>query len=46
MNRKNVKRYKYGVINLKEYPGRTLFTVDQDGWEEVADYALGWAESH
>ena len=46
VNRKNAKRYKSGVVDLKEYPGRTHYTVGQDGWEEVADYALGWAESH
>ncbi|MET8040329.1 alpha/beta fold hydrolase [Micromonospora sp. NPDC005215] len=27
----------------EEFPGRTHFTVGQDGWEEVADYALDWA---
>ncbi|MEU4472837.1 alpha/beta fold hydrolase [Micromonospora sp. NPDC023888] len=26
-----------------EFPGRTHFTVGQDGWEEIADYALDWA---
>ncbi|MER7892430.1 alpha/beta fold hydrolase [Micromonospora sp. NPDC094482] len=25
------------------FPGRSHFTVGQDGWEEVADYALDWA---
>jgi len=25
---------------LKEFPGRSHYTVGQDGWEEVADYAL------
>jgi pimeloyl-ACP methyl ester carboxylesterase len=46
VNRKNAKRYSSGVVDLKEFPGRTHYTVGQDGWEEVADYALGWAESH
>jgi alpha-beta hydrolase superfamily lysophospholipase len=27
----------------REFPGRSHFTVGQDGWEEVADYALDWA---
>ncbi|MET7708970.1 alpha/beta fold hydrolase [Micromonospora sp. NPDC005413] len=27
----------------EEFPGRSHFTVGQDGWEEVADYALDWA---
>ncbi|MEV5692635.1 alpha/beta hydrolase [Micromonospora globbae] len=26
------------------FPGRSHFTVGQDGWEEVADYALDWAQ--
>lgn len=46
VNRKNAKRYTSGIVDLKEIPGRTHYTVGQDGWEEVADYALGWAESH
>ncbi|MER7445102.1 alpha/beta hydrolase [Micromonospora avicenniae] len=25
------------------FPGRSHFTVGQEGWEEVADYALNWA---
>ena len=32
------------LIAFKEFPGRTHFTVGQDGWEEVADYALDWAK--
>jgi pimeloyl-ACP methyl ester carboxylesterase len=45
VNRKNAKRYSAGVVDVKEFPGRTHYTVGQDGWEEVADYALAWAES-
>ena len=30
----------------EEFAGRTHFTVGQDGWEEVADYALDWAVAH
>src|SRR5919202_211858 len=32
------------VTDYKEFPGRSHYTVGQDGWEEVADYALKWAE--
>ena len=32
-----------GVIAYKEFPGRSHYTLGQDGWEEVADYALAWA---
>jgi len=46
VNRKNAKRYRSGVVDLKEFPGRTHHVVGQDGWEEVADYALAWAQSH
>ncbi|MET8351825.1 MULTISPECIES: alpha/beta fold hydrolase [unclassified Micromonospora] len=27
----------------QEFPGRSHFTVGQDGWEPIADYALDWA---
>jgi alpha-beta hydrolase superfamily lysophospholipase len=30
----------------KEFPGRSHFIIGQDGWEEVADYALQWAVDH
>ena len=31
------------VTEYKEYPERTHWTINQDGWEAVADYALDWA---
>lgn len=31
------------VTEYKEFPGRSHYTLGQDGWEEVADYALSWA---
>jgi dienelactone hydrolase len=31
------------LTELKEYPDRSHSTFSQDGWEEVADYALDWA---
>lgn len=34
------------VTEYKTFPSRTHYTLGQDGWEEVADYALTWAESH
>ena len=27
----------------KEFPGRSHYTLGQEGWEEVADFALEWA---
>ena len=34
------------ATEYKEYPGRSHYTLGQDGWEEVADYALEWATKH
>lgn len=34
------------TVEYKEFAGRTHRIVSQDGWEEVADYALDWAVSH
>lgn len=46
VNHRNAKRYTSGVVDVKDFPGRTHYTVGQDGWEDVADVALSWAESH
>jgi pimeloyl-ACP methyl ester carboxylesterase len=42
-NRANLKKYKSGTVDYKEFPGRAHYTVGQDGWEEVADFAVEWA---
>lgn len=34
------------ITDFKDFPGRTHYTLGQDGWEEVGDYALGWLEVH
>lgn len=34
------------VVDYREFPGRTHRIVSQDGWEEVADFALDWAAAH
>jgi pimeloyl-ACP methyl ester carboxylesterase len=34
------------ITEYKEFPGRSHFTVGEDGWEEVADFALDWAVEH
>jgi alpha-beta hydrolase superfamily lysophospholipase len=31
------------ITAYKEFPGRSHYTLGQEGWEEVADYALAWA---
>jgi pimeloyl-ACP methyl ester carboxylesterase len=48
VNRSNVKKYarSRAVTEYKLYPGRSHFTMVQEGWEEVADFALDWAVEH
>jgi pimeloyl-ACP methyl ester carboxylesterase len=44
-----VKKYRGAgpaTVDYREFPGRTHRLVSQDGWEEIADYALDWATSH
>jgi len=44
VNKANFGHYKSRALTeYKEFPGRTHYTVGQDGWEEAADYALDWA---
>ena len=47
-SRTNFKLYhrSRAITEYKEFPERSHYTVGQDGWEEVADYALQWATSH
>jgi hypothetical protein len=48
VNQSNAKHYRQtnSVTDYKEFPGRSHYTVGQEGWEEVADYALEWAVEH
>ena len=44
MQRSNAKHYTSNTITeVKEYEGRAHLLPAQEGWEEVADYALDWA---
>jgi hypothetical protein len=45
VNQSNAKHYRHtkSITDYKEFPERSHYTVGQDGWEEVADYALEWA---
>jgi pimeloyl-ACP methyl ester carboxylesterase len=45
LNLDNANHYRKSVAitDVKEFPGRCHFTIGQQGWEEVADYALTWA---
>ena len=43
----NAKHYKSAAITeIKEYAGRAHLMLAQEGWEEIADYALSWAVEH
>ena len=39
-------RKSRAVTEYVEYPERTHWTIGQDGWETVADFALDWARDH
>ncbi|MEV4689412.1 alpha/beta hydrolase [Microbacterium sp. LWH3-1.2] len=45
IQRAALRRYAQGtaLVERIEFAGRTHRIVSQDGWEEVADYALDWA---
>jgi pimeloyl-ACP methyl ester carboxylesterase len=42
----NLYRHSLAITEYKEYSERTHYTLGQDGWESVADDALGWAVSN
>ncbi|MGQ4601152.1 alpha/beta fold hydrolase [Nocardia sp. R6R-6] len=48
INKANVRLFRKSsaITDYHEFPGRTHFIVGQEGWQEVADYALGWAAHH
>jgi pimeloyl-ACP methyl ester carboxylesterase len=47
VQRSNAKHYKSNTITeIKEFEGRSHLMPAQNGWEEVADYALAWAVEH
>jgi pimeloyl-ACP methyl ester carboxylesterase len=48
VQRSNAKHYKAPgtTTELVEYEGKSHLMPAQEGWEEVADYALSWAEEH
>lgn len=37
-------RASSAITAYKEFPGRSHYLIAEKGWEEVADYALTWAE--
>ena len=47
IQKSNAKHYKSNTITeLKEYAGKAHLMPSQEGWEEIADYALDWAVEH
>jgi pimeloyl-ACP methyl ester carboxylesterase len=47
VQRSNAKHYKSAAVTeIKEYEGRSHLLPMEDGWEEVADFALSWALDH
>src|SRR3954447_8278000 len=43
LTRSNAKKYKGdAVTELKVFEGRSHYTLGQEGWEDVADYAIDW----
>jgi pimeloyl-ACP methyl ester carboxylesterase len=47
VQRSNAKHYKSNTVTeVKEYAGFAHLLPAQKGWEEIADYALSWAEQH
>lgn len=46
LNRTNYEKYQKSpsITDFKEFPHRSHMILGQKGWEEVADYALDWAE--
>jgi pimeloyl-ACP methyl ester carboxylesterase len=41
--RSELQHKSTAITAYKAFPGRAHHTLDQDGWEEVADYVLRWA---
>jgi len=49
INKANVRKYvknSTAVTDYREFPNRTHHTVGQKGWEEVADFAMQWANEN
>jgi pimeloyl-ACP methyl ester carboxylesterase len=48
LNRTNYEKYakQSGVTELEEMPGRTHYTIGDEGWEAVADRAIAFIEKH
>jgi len=47
MNRSNYRKYSRSraLTQFKEFAGRSHLIAAQEGWQEVAEYALTWAQA-
>jgi pimeloyl-ACP methyl ester carboxylesterase len=47
INRRNYKAFSKSTAktDFREFPGRTHWTIAQDGWEDVAAYIATWLEA-
>jgi len=47
-NRINYTKYDHSkaITDYKEFPNRSHWIIGQEGWQEVAEYALAWVQSH
>lgn len=45
LNRKNYRKYRASsaITDFQSFPGRSHYIIAEDGWQEVADFALDWA---
>jgi pimeloyl-ACP methyl ester carboxylesterase len=47
VQRSNARHYKSDTVTeVREYPGYAHLLPAQNGWEDIADYALDWARGH
>ena len=46
LSRKIYRKHSASPVktDYKEFPGRSHYLIAEQGWQEVADYALTWAE--
>lgn len=44
LNRDNYSKYSKApaITDFREFPGRSHWTLGQQGWQEVADYTMSW----
>ncbi|HUS67440.1 MAG TPA: alpha/beta hydrolase [Kofleriaceae bacterium] len=48
LNASNHKKYaaSAGITEIRQFPGRTHYTLGQEGWESIADFVLDWTAQY